>query len=564
MGTCFVDSTGLAAPPAESVEALASGIREAAANLDDGTPEIAARLRKISGSIRQEQVTINFGGVFKAGKSTMMNAVVGRNILPVDDVPETGAICCLLAGEQDTAAVVEGGIRRPIPCTTEAIRAEITLLSAQGDRRSEVAAIERAEIVLKDCIIPRNACWVDSPGYNDSAEMDERTRRSAAYADVLVWVLTSRQLLSQVEMEFLSNHLRESGPASVIFVLNGFLRRDTPEEWEQFVAKSAPQLINKVNHFSADMGFVEEAPPVILPVAGRAMCAAGQDSFGGSALLRFMTSVDAGSHPRVIRTRLWRASAGLRECAARLDEPAAQKADELTKLKKEVEDANRLVERKRSLAESLAGTVDQFLEAFASGAHAGSASLSARITDLSATSGSVGAAWWNQSIAAVAEAAGRNMIARAEDILRSRGEAPMGREWQQYFSSLSRPPAVGLRFPQRLESGGVDAFIETIPALLGEKLGHPPHWLVAVRLEIQRATNAVIQAMQSRRAQFMDGFDRLYSLKSVELPAPDESVLRRLEQARERLRELSAEASRLAMPTAPRTSARGWKQGLAE
>ena len=113
--------------------------------------------------------------------------------------------------------------------------------------------------------------------------MDERTRRSAAYADVLVWVLTSRQLLSQVEMEFLSNHLREAGPASVVFVLNGFLRRDTREEWDQFVAKNAPQLIDKVNHFGTDMGFSEQAPPVILPVAGRAMCKAGQNSFGGSA-----------------------------------------------------------------------------------------------------------------------------------------------------------------------------------------------------------------------------------------------------------------------------------------
>ena len=76
------------------------------------------------------------------GKSTMMNAVVGRDILPVDDVPETGAICCLLAGGQDAAAVVEGGTRRSIPCTTEAIRSEITLLSVQGDRRREVAAID--------------------------------------------------------------------------------------------------------------------------------------------------------------------------------------------------------------------------------------------------------------------------------------------------------------------------------------------------------------------------------------------------------------------------------------
>src|SRR6185436_21128476 len=134
--------------------------------------ELGQRIRGIARMLDQEQITVNFGGVFKAGKSTMIKAALGRGILPVDDVPETGAICCLLAGEQDSAAVVERGARRSIPCTTEAIRAEITLLSDLGERRGEVAAIERAEIVLKDCIIPRDACWVDSPGYNDTAEMD--------------------------------------------------------------------------------------------------------------------------------------------------------------------------------------------------------------------------------------------------------------------------------------------------------------------------------------------------------------------------------------------------------
>jgi hypothetical protein len=378
-----------------------------------------------------------------------------------------------------------------------------------------------------------------------------------------VWVLTSRQLLSQVEMEFLANHIREAGPASVIFVLNGFLRRDTPEEWEQFLAQSAPQLINKVNHFGPDMGFAEGAPPVILPVAGRAMCKAGQHSFGGADLLRFMTGVDTSSHPRVIRTRLWRASAALRECAERLDGPIAQQSDELDRRKADVAAANRLAAEKRRLAEALEKTVGQFLEDFAAGARAASADLAARITDLSAVSSGVGAAQWNQAIAAVAETAGRNMVGRAQGILRAQKQAPLSREWEEYFVSVCRPPAAMFRFPDRLEMGGMDAFVEAIPAVIGEKLGRPPQWLGAVRAEIQRVTGAVIQAMQSRRQQFMSGFDSLYKLDAVELSAPDESLLRRLKQARDRLRELSAEASGLAMPAQANAAPRGWNQGLA-
>jgi predicted GTPase len=541
---------------------LIRAIREIAAGIADSVPEVCARLRRIAGSIAQEQVTINFGGVFKAGKSTMMNGVVGRDILPVDDVPETGAICCLLAGDRDAAAIVESGRRRSIPCTTDAIRAEITLLSVQGDRRTEVAAIERAEIVLKDCIIPPNACWVDSPGYNDTAEMDERTRRSAAYADVLVWVLTSRQLLSQVEMEFLTNHIREAGAASVLFVLNGFLRRDTPEEWEQFLSKSAPQLINKVNHFAADMGFTDQAPAAILPVAGRAMCKGGQRSFGGDALLRFMTDVNSAQHPRVQRTRLWRASAALRQCVEALDEPVAERARAVEKLRQEAEEVNRIAESRTRLKDGLGKSVDQFLEEFASGARSNGDALAARITDLAGLAGGVGATQWNQAMTSMAETAGRAMVARMQGVLRAQGQAPLNRDWEEYFASVCRPPQAMFHFPVRLEAGGLDAYIQGVPALLGERFGHAPQWLGEVRAEIQRVTNAVIQAMRSRRPQFMGGLESLYKLEAHTLPPVDDSPVKRLQQAQDRLRELAAEAASLAMHSKAEAAPRGWNQGM--
>jgi Dynamin family len=556
------DSIHMAAPPTNAAHSFIAGIREITARLGVDAPDVAARLRKIAGAIEEEQVTVNFGGVFNAGKSTMMNAVVGRDILPVDDMPDTGAICCLLGGEEDSAVVVEDGARRPIPCTTDSIRAEITLLTAQGERRGEVAAIDRAEIVLKDCVIPRAACWVDSPGYNDTAEMDARTLRSAAYADVLAWVLTSRQLLSQVEMEFLSGHVRESGPASVVFILNGFLRTDTTAEWGQFLAKSAPQLINKVQHFAPDMGFPEQAPPAIIPVAGRAMCKSGQDSFGGSELVRFMVGVDSRFHPRVMRTRLWRASAGLRDCAAKLDEPIARAAEEIERRKIEVAEGNRRAEGKRRLAESLDKVVEQFVEEFSTGARACSTDLASRMTNVAAASGGIHAAQLNQGIVAVAEAAARRMIERLGDTLRRTGELPLNQEWMTYFVSLTRPPATALRFREQIEAGGVDAVVAAIPAFLGEKLGRPPQWLATVRSELQRVTEGIVAAMQSRRARFSEGFDRLYSLQAAELPAPDESALRRLQELRERLREAAVEASKLAAPAEPAAAPRGWRQGL--
>lgn len=539
------------------------------AQLQERAPELAQRIRSIARGLDQNQITVNFGGVFKAGKSTMINAALGRDILPVDDVPETGAVCCLLPGTEDGAVVVEGATRRPIACTTEAIRSQITLLSELGERREAVAAIDRAEITLRDCVIPRDACWVDSPGYNDTAEMDERTRRSASYCDLLVWVLTSRQLLSQVEMTFLAEHVRHSGPASVLFVLNGFLRRDSVEEWEQFLSRSAPQLLDKVRHFAPDMGFPPEAAAQIIPVAGRAMCKHGPHTFGGTDLLRFLLGVNSRFHPRVMRTRLWRAGAELKCCVQPLEELLATEKAELNRRRTAWTAMRQLAERKRQLAAALEQSIDLFLQEFSAAARARAAQLSARLTDIVAASGGVYAQQLNQGTVDAARTALAQLHTRVAAAAKRFGAAPLSEEWRQYLDSVARPPETTLQFPERLEAGGIDALIVATPALVAEKLGRPPAWLASARAAIGRVTDGVVAAMQARRAHLCEAFEQVYSLRVSEPPPPDESALALLGELRDRLSRCAAEAATLAASSVPdlpgdaAVAMRGWKQGFA-
>jgi hypothetical protein len=181
---------------------------------------------------------------------------------------------------------------------------------------------------------------------------------------------------------------------------------------------------------------------------------------------------------------------------------------------------------------------------------------------VAAVSGGIHGEQLNREIAAVAEAAARRMIQQAGEMLRRSGEPPLNQEWIDYFSSLTRPPATSIRFLEPLEAGGVNAVVAAIPAFVGEKLGRPPQWLGDVRAEVQRLIENLIAAMRSRRPRLLEGFERLYSLQPAESPMPDQSALRRLQDARNRLRELADEAAKLAKPAAAAAAPRGWKQGL--
>ncbi len=196
---------------------------------------------------------------------------------------------------------------------------------------------------------------------------------------------------------------------------------------------------------------------------------------------------------------------------------------------------DRRAEGKRQLAESLSKAIEKFLEDFSVGAKACGASISSRLTNVAVASGGIHAEELNREIAAVADAAARRMIQHAGETLRRSGEAPLNPEWTEYLLSQTCPPALPIRFLEKIEAGGVNAVVAAIPAFVGEKLGRPPQWLATVRAEIQRLIENLITAMQSRGPRLLEGFDRLYSLQPADCPMPDETALRRLRDAQSRL-----------------------------
>jgi tRNA U34 5-carboxymethylaminomethyl modifying GTPase MnmE/TrmE len=316
-----------------------------------------------------KQVKVTFGGHFKTGKSTVVNAALGRAILPVSDYPETGAICLLRSGEWDNAAVYNGHGPRRIDCTTFAIQQEITLLSEKGERRADVEQVEEVRITLGSAAIPPYAWWIDSPGMNDTAGMTERAFKAARQADILLWVLSSKQFLSEPEMEFVARDIAERGPAAVVFLLNVFLPQDTTEAWHYFLTQKAPVLLNKLWHHAPELGFTEAMPPMVMLLAGRAAGVEGCADFGGVELRHFLQSLDSVQHPRVQCTRLYRAAVDLHELGQQIEQKLeyekAKVAEERRALKRKRQDAEH---KKRAFEREVESAVDDFLSDWTKGA----------------------------------------------------------------------------------------------------------------------------------------------------------------------------------------------------
>jgi GTP-binding protein EngB required for normal cell division len=155
-------------------------------------------------------------GTFKAGKSTLLNALLGAEVLPVRVLRATGVVTRIAAGAQPAAALVRRlpdsqQQREPVAFDE---RAHYILLDLHND-----AAPDYDEVLLEmpDTLLPPDWTLVDTPGLMDDPALTGRSLRELAQSDLVLVVLSAYQLLSQDERDLLRNANRLlSGNVAVI------------------------------------------------------------------------------------------------------------------------------------------------------------------------------------------------------------------------------------------------------------------------------------------------------------------------------------------------------------
>lgn len=154
-------------------------------------------------------------GDFKRGKSTLINAMLGRELVTMDVTPETVAITELHHGPElrVEARLVGGGkvALRPEDLPGPRLTTVLQNLPAELDH----VRVEAPVPWLRDVMI------VDSPGTGDLLWRFDR--RVAAYmprADAIVYVVSALSPLSDTERGFLELALRPLDLGKVLFVVN--------------------------------------------------------------------------------------------------------------------------------------------------------------------------------------------------------------------------------------------------------------------------------------------------------------------------------------------------------
>src|SRR5699024_10192858 len=144
----------------------------------------------------QQMLHICFSGHFSAGKSTLMNNLMGEDLLPQSPIPTSANIVEIKHGEEKV--IVHFTHQSAIEMPTLPSIDQLHQLCQDGEK------VEKIEIYKPITDLPEGVTLMDTPGIDASNDADRiMTESSLHRVDVLFYVMDYNHVQSEVNASFL-------------------------------------------------------------------------------------------------------------------------------------------------------------------------------------------------------------------------------------------------------------------------------------------------------------------------------------------------------------------------
>ena len=168
---------------------------------------------------KNEHFEVAIVGEFKRGKSTLINALLGQEVLPADVLPATATLN-RVTYSKDPYVQVEYKDGRSERVDIDRLSDYVTKLTAESEEIAET--VKEATVYYDTEFCKNNVDIIDTPGLNDDEQMTNVTMSIIPKIDAAVFVISANSPFSQFEKEFLEKKMLTSDVGRIIFVVNCF------------------------------------------------------------------------------------------------------------------------------------------------------------------------------------------------------------------------------------------------------------------------------------------------------------------------------------------------------
>ena len=203
---------------------------------------------KVSNNFRQGVFRLLVLGDMKRGKSTLLNALIGENLLPSDVNPCTALLTFLRYGKEKKVTIYFNDGTAPATVDFKSFKSRYTIDPTEAkkleqEQKQAFPNVDYAVVEYPLPLLEKGIEIVDSPGLNDT---EARNALSLGYINnchAILFVLRASQPCTLAERRYLENYLKGRG-LTIFFLINAWdqvkeslIDPDDPEELAEAEAK---------------------------------------------------------------------------------------------------------------------------------------------------------------------------------------------------------------------------------------------------------------------------------------------------------------------------------------
>lgn len=177
--------------------------------LDNDDSKSAEKMLQIAQKWINQEFMISFTGHFSAGKSSMINHLLEKSILPKSPIPTSANVVKITSGKGKAHIHTDKGIvieyEEPY---------EIDMIKEYAKERGTIKEIE---ISTKEAILPDGCTIIDTPGIDAADDADRLITESSMHlVDALFYVMDYNHVQSEVNLHFLKKVQKHNIPFYII------------------------------------------------------------------------------------------------------------------------------------------------------------------------------------------------------------------------------------------------------------------------------------------------------------------------------------------------------------
>jgi len=216
------------------------GLRTLATTLE--MKETAARLGQVRQRFDSDTFSIIILGRFKNGKSTLLNALLGRPTqdvpelasakgpMPIDDLPCTACLTSIRFSDRPYVRIWRFDGKSEDWSLARYLR-ESTIHDDEEENVKVFSNIRQFEVGFPAELCKSGVTLLDSPGLDDVPARTEVTRQAVGGCDAAIAVYSSRAIMAQSELQFISE---VAGTGTRVFtIINTFDGREVDERFKR-------------------------------------------------------------------------------------------------------------------------------------------------------------------------------------------------------------------------------------------------------------------------------------------------------------------------------------------